>query len=83
MEVFLASIVSYIESLSASNPKLVGILAIAYMVGLVLKIVREAVEKFVKESPSIEDDKKLAEIEQSPIAKAVFFLMDLLIRFKK
>lgn len=82
MEIFLGTIANYLIEMSQANPKLIAILAIAYMVGLVLKLVREAVEKFVKESPSLEDDKKLAELEKSQAAKALFFVIDLLIRFK-
>lgn len=83
MEVFLASVASYIESLSVNNPKLIGILAIAYIVGLVIKILRESIKKFVSESPSKNDDIQWEKVEQSQIAKAIFFLADLLIRFKK
>ncbi len=83
MDIFLNGIVSYIVSLSAQYPKLVGVLAIAYVVGLVIKSIRVAVEGFVAESPSKDDDIKLAKIEQSPVAKGFFFLADLLIRFKK
>lgn len=82
MEVFLGTIASYLIEMSNSNPKLVAILAIAYVVGLVLKVVLTAVRSFVKESPSLEDDKKLAELEQSQGAKILFFVIDLLIRFK-
>lgn len=83
MEVFLVSIVSYINGMALNNPKIVGVLAIAYIVGLVLKLVREAAQKFIAESPSKEDDVKLAEFEKSQVAKVLYFLADLLIRFKK
>lgn len=83
MEVFISSIVSYLVGLSEQNPKLISVLAILYLVGLVLKVLRTAIESFVKDSVSLEDDKKLAELEATPVAKALFFAIDLLIRFKK
>ena len=83
MEVFITSIVSYLTGLATSNPKLVAVFAILYVIGLVLKIIRSAVETYVKESPSASDDATLAKFEQGPIAKVLFFVMDLLIRFKK
>lgn len=83
MEVFLASVVGWIESMAVSNPKLVGILAIAYIVGLVMKILCESVKKFILESPSKADDAKLEAFEKSQVAKIVYFVIDLLIRFKK
>jgi hypothetical protein len=83
MELVLNGIATYLINMATSNPKLVSALAIAYIVGLVFKIVREAVAKFVAESPSKEDDLKLAEFEKSQVAKALYFLADLLIRFKK
>jgi len=82
MDVFITSIVSFVIEFGAKNPKVVPILAIAYLVGLVIKILRESVAKFVADSPSKTDDLKLAELEKSPIAKSVFFVADLLIRFK-
>lgn len=83
MEIFLTSIASYLTGLAATSPKLVSVLAILYIVGLVLKIVIAGVKEYVKESVSLEDDKKLAELEQSQITKAIYFVIDLLIRFKK
>jgi hypothetical protein len=83
MEIFITSIVSYVQGLAVTSPKLLAFIAIAYMVGFVAKIIRSSVEAFVLESPSKDDDLKLAKVEASPIAKAAFFLIDLLIRFKK
>ena len=83
MDVFIISVVGYLNELAATNPKLVSVLAIAYIIGLVLKIVRESVQKFVLESPSKDDDLKLAEVEAKPVVKALYLLADLLIRFKK
>lgn len=79
----LSGIAGYLESLSASNPKLMAILAIAYMVGFVLKLVISSIKAFILESPSKDDDAKLAQFEQSQAAKALYFILDLLIRFKK
>ena len=83
MEIVLAGIANYLMTLSASQPKLVAVLAVAYIVGVALKILRSAIEAFVLESPSKEDDAKLEEIKKSQAAKIVFFVIDLLIRFKK
>lgn len=83
MEVLLAGIANYLIVLSESNPKVVAVLAIAYMVGVVLKVLRSAIESFVLESPSKSDDLKLEEIKKNPIAKVALFVADLLIRFKK
>lgn len=83
MEVILQTIAGYLQGMAAANPKLVAALALAYLIGLGLKLFREAVEKFVLESPSKDDDAVLAKVEASPVAKVVFFIMDLLIRFKK
>jgi hypothetical protein len=83
MEVFIVSVVNYLVGLSSANPKLISILAILYLVGVVLKIVRTAIESYVLQSPSLEDDAKLATLEASQPAKILFFVTDLLIRFKK
>ena len=65
------------------NPKLAGIAVTLYGVGFVSKLIRSAIEQFVKETPSQDDDKKLAEIKSNKIYKAVAFVLDLFIRFKK
>jgi hypothetical protein len=83
MEAILPVIIGYLSSLTTQYPALVGILAIAYVIGLVLKTLRTAVKAFVLESPSKDDDIKLADFEQGKIGKVVYFLADLLIRFKK
>lgn len=75
-------IINFIIGLTGQYPKLTAILAIAYVVGLGIKIVREAIEKFIVESPSKEDDKKLEEIKNNKIVKVILFIADLLIRFK-
>lgn len=81
-ESVLSGVVNFILSLTTQFPKLTAILAVAYLVGVAIKIVREAVEKFVIESPSKSDDLKLEEIKQNKAVKAVLFLADLLIRLK-
>jgi len=83
MDLFISSIISYIIDFGAKNPKVVPILAIAYIVGLVVKIARESAKAFVLASPSPSDDLELAKIESSPIIKAIYFIADLLLRFKK
>lgn len=79
----VTSLLTLLANFASANPKLVGVCAVLYVVGLVAKIVREAVEKFVAESPSKEDDKKLEEIKASPAFKAVEFVLDLFLRLKK
>lgn len=66
-----------------SNPKLTSFFVIAYPVGLVAKIGREAIEKFVLESPSKSDDEKLDKIKLNPAYKAFSLVLDLLFRLKK
>ena len=83
MDVFLTGIVNYLVGLSATYPKMISVFAIAYMVGIVLKVLRSAVESYVLASPSRSDDASLAKLESGSIMKAVFFITDLLIRFKK
>lgn len=83
MEMMLSGIAGYLEALSASNPKLMAILAIAYLVGFSMKLIITSVKAFIVESPSKEDDEKLAKFEQSQAAKILYFVLDLLIRFKK
>lgn len=83
MEIFLTSIANYVTGLSLNNPKLVGLLAILYTIGLVLKCLISAYKEYVKGTPSVEDDAQLEKIEQSQLGKAVYFVLDLLIRFKK
>jgi len=83
MEMILSGIAGYLEALSANNPKLMAVLAVAYMVGFGLKLVISAVKAFVLESPSKEDDLKLEKFEQGKVGKLVYFILDLLIRFKK
>lgn len=83
MELVLVGIVNYIGGLSATYPVLVGILAIAYMVGLGIKVIREAAKAFVTGTPDKSDDLKLEALEQNKVVKAIYFIADLLIRFKK
>lgn len=79
----LEGIVNFIIGLSAQYPKLVSIFAILYIAGIALKVVREAIEKFILESPGKADDLKLEEVKKNPIVKGVLFFADLLVRFKK
>lgn len=65
-----------------SNPKLASFCMVAYSVSLASKSLRMAVEKYVADSPSKEDDKKLEEIESSKAFKVVSAVIDLLFRFK-
>lgn len=79
----LSVIVSLVVNFATENPKFAGFCAIAYVIGLAAKTVREAVEKFVKESPSKEDDKKLEEVESKPVVKGLLFVLDFFLRLKK
>lgn len=82
MEVVILGIVNYLTAMSAANPKLVSVFAILYVVGLGFKVLRSAVEAFVLESPSKVDDAKLDSFKNSSAGKIVFFIADLLVRFK-
>lgn len=82
MEQVLEGIINFVLDLAGQNPKITAILAVAYLIGVAIKIVREAAEKFVLESPSKSDDIKLEEIKQNKVVKAILFLADLLIRLK-
>jgi hypothetical protein len=83
MELFVSGIANYLITLSASNPKIIAVLAIAYVVGLVIKSLRVAVEAFILESPGKDDDLKYEAFKQGQAGKILFFIADLLIRFKK
>jgi hypothetical protein len=79
----ISGVLDFFSSFALSNPKLAGIAATAYLIGLGAKTLREAIEKFVLESPSKEDDKKLEEVKQNPIYKAAIVALDFLFRLKK
>jgi hypothetical protein len=66
-----------------SNPKLASFCVIAYTIGLMAKIGREAIEKFVVESPSKSDDEKLNKLKQNPAYKIFSMVLDFLFRLKK
>lgn len=79
----ISVLVEFFVNFAVNNPKLAGFCAMAYLVGLGAKLGREAIEKFVAQSPSLEDDKKLAEIQAKPAVKIALFVLDLLFRLKK
>lgn len=79
----ISGILDFFAIFAQNNPKLAGILAVAYLVGLGAKTIREAVEKYVVESPSKKDDEKLEEIKKSKVFKTVEVILDFLLRFKK
>lgn len=83
MELVLSGIVNYIINLGPQYPKLIPVMAILFSIGLIFKLGREAIEKFVLETPGNADDLKLEEVKKNPIVKIVLFVADLLIRFKK
>jgi hypothetical protein len=77
------AIVSNVVQYAAAHAGVAAVLSVLYIAGLVFKVARTAIEAYVKESPSKDDDLKLDAVEKSMAAKVVFFFMDLLIRFKK
>lgn len=79
----ISAILEFVANFALNNPKLAGICTVAYLIGLGAKISREAIEKFVLESPSKEDDKKLEEIKQKPFVKMGLKVLDFLFRLKK
>ena len=76
-------VLEFFAQFALNNPKLAGVCAIAYLIGLGAKTLREAAEKFVLESPSKEDDKKLEEVKKNPIYKGLSVVLDFLFRLKK
>lgn len=76
-------ILAIINGLAASFPVLTTVLAVLYIVGIVAKIVREAVEGIVLATPSPKDDAALKKAEESKIGKAALFVLDVLLRIKK
>ena len=76
-------ILDFVSNFALSNPKLTGACAVAYLIGLGAKTIREAAEKFVLESPSKKDDEKLAQVQKNPIYKGVSIVLDFLFRLKK
>lgn len=83
MELILAYLVTSLEGLAASNPKIIAAMAIAYSIGFGAKLFTGAVEAFILNSVSKKDDEQLASFKGSKGGKALFFILDLLIRFKK
>jgi hypothetical protein len=78
----LEGVINFILGLTVQFPKLTAILAVAYIVGVVIKVIREAAEKIVAETANKEDDLKLEEIKKGKVVKAILFLADVLIRLK-
>lgn len=76
-------ILAIILGLSASFPKITAVLAVLYIVGVVVKIIREAIGSIVLATPSPKDDEALKKAEESKIGKAVLFVLDVLLRLKK
>jgi hypothetical protein len=76
-------IIDFAANFALGNPKLVGICAIAYMVGLGAKILRDAIEKFILESPSKSDDIALDKAKQTSAYKIANYVLDFLFRLKK
>ncbi len=79
----LSNIIDFIVNFSLNNPKLAGTLSFAYLAGVGLKVLREAIEKFVLESPSQKDDIFLEDLKKKSGYKVVSFILDVLLRLKK
>ena len=79
----LSNIVELIANFALNNPKLAGSLSAAYLTGIGLKILREAIEKFVLESPSKNDDLILDNFKKKNSYKVISFVLDVLLRLKK
>lgn len=76
-------ILDFVANFAINNPSLAGACAIAYLIGLGAKILRESIEKFVLESPSKEDDAKLEEVKKNKVYQVVSIALDFLFRLKK
>lgn len=76
-------IIDFVANFASGNPKLAGICAVAYLVGLGAKILRDAVEKFVLESPSKSDDLALGKVKSGAAYKISSYVLDFLFRLKK
>ena len=73
---------SILEGLANAFPKLTSVFAIAYALGLGVKILREAINAFVAGTPSEKDDAKWTEIQGGKIYTTVMVVLDLLLRVK-
>lgn len=71
-----------LNGLAISFPQLTAIFAVLYVIGFAVKVLREAAKAIVAETPSKKDDEKLAALEQSKVAKSIFFVLDLFLRIK-
>lgn len=76
-------IFDFAANFALSNPKFAGICAVAYMVGLGAKFLRDAVEQFILSSPSKSDDLELEKVKKSVAYKIVGYVLDFLFRLKK
>lgn len=83
MEVLISTIVSYVQAMAVSQPKLLSVIVVAYVVGVVIKVLRSSIEQVVAATETKADDEAVAKAEANPIVKGVLFLADVLIRLKK
>jgi hypothetical protein len=77
------SIINFIADFALNNPQIAGLCAIAYLVGLGAKLIRDAVEKFILESPSKSDDAALEKAKSGKAYRSVSYVLDFLLRLKK
>lgn len=78
----LDGILNFLQGLSLQYPVLVSVFAILYTVGIAFKILFSALDEFIVKSPNKKDDEILSKIKENKIFKAVFFVIDLLVRIK-
>ena len=73
---------SFLFGWANQYPKAAPIMATLYLVGVGVKLLREAVSNFVLQSPSLSDDEKWKKAQENKIVKSVMFVMDLFLRLK-
>lgn len=75
-------VIGYVLEIASKYPEAAALFAVLYLVGLFFKVIREAADKFVLESPSKEDDTKWAQIKEGKVFKTASWLGDVLLRIK-
>jgi len=75
-------IVLILQGLALSFPQLTAIFAVLYVVGFAAKLIREAAEAIIAETPSQKDDAALAKVQGSVVYKWVKIALDVFLRVK-
>lgn len=65
-----------------SNPKLAAICTFMYLLRMVMKPMCSAVNKYIQDTPSTEDDLWLHDFLEKPVVKQVAYLIDLFASIK-